>query len=673
MSMVVKRYKPKYIRKYDYLRSFYMPKDEWFLSTVDLNKCLEERMHSKIADVDEEDDNFAEGVEIDSYSNYKEALEEGLEETIEETDPRIFEGKIIDEESKKFIKETYNLPAQDLSRVEIANKDKAFELTKKYLKENNIILFQPTFIYNGLVTNPDAIVIKDGVATLIEVKGTSNPKTCHIFDLYFQYNVVSPTIELSQCLLCIVKYETQSLKKVSFVLIERGSFSKTGFSTPNECKGDPFDPEIIKKKALLRECKLPGPYNCEAFNYINLFKNNPFSDKFIEEHFGNKYAKGVSLVKKEVDSEMFAKRINSLKEYPLPEESTLPSFIPCLQYKSDLKDAEHWKQVRELWFDTPYYYGTQFSGNLIGFDDGIKLNAMSFNSLNDFIESCRSYIKEPKNPLLSYIEFLEAGKSEIYSCNIAAVKKFLDENFIFKKKVYFDFESLNTAVRAVDGYLPFMQTVNQVSVCYDLDGDEDIKQAESIVIDPLNGITKEDFKKIVDRILPPTKKETLKEKLEYWAKFNYVVYNKGFEQSRLTEIASFLNDPEYKEKIKVINDHIVDLADLFTIRKSTSYSMFIVFKELKGFYSIKKVLPLVMKYDREAFDRAGCKDYHTLDVMNGTMAQSLSTRRFFNKIDSDEDWEKHVNELKVYCDNDVRAMVAVEYFVRDLIEGKLDL
>ena len=218
-----------------------------------------------------------------------------------------------------------------------------------------------------------------------------------------------------------------------------------------------------------------------------------------------------------------------------------------------------------------------------------------------------------------------------------------------------------------------MQTVNQVSVVYDLDGDEDIKAAESIVIDPLNGITKDDFKMIVNRILPPCKKDSFEEKKKYWSEFKYIVYNKGFEDVRLKEMMFYINEEEYRDKILIIKDNMVDLAELFTIATKKEIPKFLVFKELKGFYSIKKVLPLVEKYDFDAFKRAGCVSYKTdLDVHNGTEAQSLSTRRFFNKIDSDEAWKNSVEDLKKYCDNDVRAMVVVEYFVRDIVDDKID-
>ena len=218
-----------------------------------------------------------------------------------------------------------------------------------------------------------------------------------------------------------------------------------------------------------------------------------------------------------------------------------------------------------------------------------------------------------------------------------------------------------------------MQTVNQVSVIYDLDGDEDIKPAESIVIDPINGITKQDFKLIIDRILPPKKYDNLKQNIAYWSEFKYIVYNKHFEDVRLKEMMFYIDEEEYYQKASIIKQNMVDLAELFFIRKAKPMSEFIVFKELKGFYSIKKVLPLVEKYDKDAWKRSGCVSYKSdLEIHNGNEAQSVATRRFFNKIDSDEDWANEVIKLKKYCDNDVRAMIAVEYFARDLVEGKID-
>jgi len=139
------------------------------------------------------------------------------------------------------------------------------------------------------------------------------------------------------------------------------------------------------------------------------------------------------------------------------------------------------------------------------------------------------------------------------------------------------------------------------------------------VIDPLE-INKNSFKKIIDALIPNSCPE----------EYSYIVYNKSFEQTRLNEMANYINEPEYTEKVKIIVENIYDLADLFNPEKT---DFFICFKELGGFYSIKKVLPLVYKYKPKIFERTKCRDYHSLkEVQNGTQAQNASGKRFFKKI-----------------------------------------
>jgi hypothetical protein len=46
----------------------------------------------------------------------------------------------------------------------------------------------------------------------------------------------------------------------------------------------------------------------------------------------------------------------------------------------------------------------------------------------------------------------------------------------------------------------------------------------------------------------------------------------------------------------------------------------------------------------------------------------LSSQRFFNLID-DQQWHEIVIDLKKYCENDVRSMVAVEYFIKKLMNS----
>jgi hypothetical protein len=195
------------------------------------------------------------------------------------------------------------------------------------------------------------------------------------------------------------------------------------------------------------------------------------------------------------------------------------------------------------------------------------------------------------------------------------------------KKVYFDYESINLASRVMDDTVPFMQVCNQVSVLFD-HGDGNIVNKNgttNTVIDPLE-MNIDAFKKIIDAILPS-------DDLEVCKQYSYVVYNKSFECTRNNEMAELINEPEYSNKIKIINDNIFDLADSFTVNKSKPY---IFIKELKGFYSIKKVLPLVMKYKPEIFAATGCKDYHTLQIQNGGMAQETASKRFFRILNDQE-------------------------------------
>ncbi len=64
----------------------------------------------------------------------------------------------------------------------------------------------------------------------------------------------------------------------------------------------------------------------------------------------------------------------------------------------------------------------------------------------------------------------------------------------------------------------------------------------NIVIDPLN-ITIDAFKNVVDS-------------LYRGPDYSYVVYNKSFESSRLREMITYINEPEYTKKIECIINNI---------------------------------------------------------------------------------------------------------------------
>ena len=51
-----------------------------------------------------------------------------------------------------------------------------------------------------------------------------------------------------------------------------------------------------------------------------------------------------------------------------------------------------------------------------------------------------------------------------------------------------------------------------------------------------------------------------------------------------------------------------------------------------------------------------------MQIQNGSQAQNETTLRFFNLI-NDEEWPKMEIKLKEYCENDVWAMIILEYWL----------
>lgn len=190
-----------------------------------------------------------------------------------------------------------------------------------------------------------------------------------------------------------------------------------------------------------------------------------------------------------------------------------------------------------------------------------------------------------------------------------------------------------------------MQIVTQCSIIKD--HGNGFEKEENLIVDPIN-IKTTFFKKIVDNLYEANADE-----------YSYVVYNASFERGRLLEMKAIINDDEYNHKIDKIVRNLYDLADFFNLSKQN-----IVLKDLKGYYSIKAVLPLV---PQKFLDITKTKSYRTLNIRKGDQAQAHTSLRFFNKYD-DLTWQIKVQELKDYCENDVRAMIAVEYYVADILE-----
>lgn len=686
--------KPKYIRKYDYLRSFYQPKSEWFFDIKEMSDYIHsltieaiKKNNSKQLIVEDEDDAEEPDSEIDAYEIYRVINEDKKKEEID--DPKFIEGRIIDQIAKEFIAKKFSECKVvdfdlDKSNIEVQAK-KTIELINS---SENLVLFQPVFIYRDVIAKPDALVINNNLITLIETKGTSMTKINHIFDLYYQSQIVNGVLnnfnkQVDHFQLCVLKYDLAKIKQTHFVLIDKASFSKGSMTLPKSYRDNlqfknKFGSFTIDVKARLRESNLSESY--EDSDFDNIIYNHP---SLLIKNGKKSKPRSFDQLLPELNDSNFWRRIKELKDHN-PDVNRL-YFIPHSEYKSFVKNNDYWLELRDYFYFTHKYLAASFSGNLISYSQVVMLNKYSdeINNIDTLYSTIKS-IDKVSGRFNTYYTYINAHSSDYINNGVWSFKPNKIKQLFNKlklKKVYFDFESLNLGLRVVDDTPPFMQTVNQVSIVMD-HGDKKLQVKPYVVIDPLKGsngkkFSKQDYKIIIDSLLPS---KNLKECGQY----SYVVFNKNFEKTRLEEMSQYINEVEYTEKVNIINNNIYDLADLFIISsnnkdanskdKPSESKPFIVFKELHGYFSIKKVLPLVNKYDQEDFIKIGCKDYklELQEIHNGVEAQTASAKRFFGLL-SDEQWEKTKHNLGLYCNNDVLAMVAIEYFVDKILNNKINL
>ncbi len=641
--------KSKYIGKYDYIGYYTKPEYMWFFSNHEIQKAIETKIALIDRDNDSEEDKSSE--EVDAYNLYREALES---KDIDENNAQILEGRIIDQKSKKYIINQYEIDViydfDDL-KYRYQSMEELSILSIRLFNENeNIIIFQPVFIKDKMITKPDAVIKKDGIINLVETKGTTTTKSHHFLDIFFQHNVLKeqPCFENYDIdyFLCIVHYCKLDRNDVSFVITPFFNYVKS-ISFNKKIKESVSEKDWIeyKSKQKLGEGYLFKLMESFPFSLTNAVHNDVSELLIKRDVVGNTQAKlaidrFIILLNSVVleFNQVIKKLVNHRKQMGSETLINLTLFKPSKGVLGSFKDCNFWPLLRKL-YPMLSYNVIDYSGKIIDLRKFGLENIKTSTNLNQLI-------KQPKKNPDFYINLFINDKNPFVISSQA--RSLL--NKLKSKKVYFDFETINSSIRAIDDSLPFMQIVTQCSILKDHGLGIEKEICNNLVIDPVNINTKW-FMQIID---------DLYEGEDY----SYVVYNKSFESSRLIEMAAFIRSPLYDAKVITITNNLYDLADFFNISSNTGYR--IVVKELHGFYSIKKVLPLVKKYNPEIFEKTKCLEYDTLDVYNGLVCQQATMRRFFQSM-GDEEWKELEKNLKVYCENDVRAMVAVEYFVKLLL------
>ena len=206
------------------------------------------------------------------------------------------------------------------------------------------------------------------------------------------------------------------------------------------------------------------------------------------------------------------------------------------------------------------------------------------------------------------------------------------------KVCWYDFEGFSLPFDTEhDGFTLKMYNQIAFQVCTIVDDN-----VEHYVMDPAN-ITKQDIISIV--------KTVYADKAD-----RYIVYNKAYENTRLKEFAAQV--PEVKEMVDWIIENTVDLYNLFRVSTSASLPP-ILLLDRKGNASIKDIEKHIHANDYALeFD---IKAYSSLAIQNGSSAMSKAIMRYLDVVPGWDD-----TDLKLYCENDVNAMILIREFIKKI-------
>lgn len=215
---------------------------------------------------------------------------------------------------------------------------------------------------------------------------------------------------------------------------------------------------------------------------------------------------------------------------------------------------------------------------------------------------------------------------------------------------HLDFESFPCPLPRYKYEKPYMQSLFQFSVHIEkMPGDCNILDDNySFLVNDFNDHRKELVEKLI-KVIDLSKGGTV------------LVYNKNFEYGRIEELKFMF--PEFSKELEKIQDAMFDLIDI--VKTNEKYYLSLGFDEtesklinyynsdLRGSYSIKKVLPLFSDLS-----------YDDLNVQNGTEAiYSYIKFRYLSK----EEIEELRNDLLEYCRQDTWAMVVILDKLRKMV------
>ena len=530
--------------------------------------------------------------------------------------------QIIQDKTNEFLENKF------LSFYYIKSKkiDDAIKETKKIINEKKYdFIINPIFKYKDAIARPKGFDVKNNCIYLQKFSAaTKKQDWC---EAYWNYKIINANIKVDDINLIVLSSGPNRKNEINFILSPTANIQAT-------CQQVKFA-KIMDKNLGEGEMGV-SRFSLEIMNRKNNRKsgienidnkNLTFKKVFIDDN-SNKHSVGNKL--KALNIDLVIKEINDAREIK-KYSSTLKEEMEKI-HSSIISHNEIKKILKLHNFDN-----WDISGKIIRQKDYIKI---ILNDLNTY----------KHNGLL---ENIFQKKNDINKEIVEEIIKPINNNH--NRVIWYDFEGYSLPTATVDFFPPFQQTIFQVSI---IETKNNVVQNKiNKVYDPkwLSGNT---FVDIINWIY------SLQAEV-------YVVYNRQYENTRIKEMVDWLlftNHPfahQAYEKGKWIIEKTVDLADLFEVQGKTKKPPIFLW-ELKGMYSIKLIEKYIHKHNINL--PVKIHEYSKLEIQNGMMAMDIAIERSLGII-GDKKWMTHVQNLKIYCENDVNAMRMVFEFAKYLLNN----
>lgn len=552
--------------------------------------------------------------------------------------------KLYSDQATEFLQsymcQTYNLNISEIKIIssKLSIEDKAHE-TNLAIKDGYRLIINPVFMWKDIVASPYFYMPNDKVLGNLGYSGkTSSSK---LLRAWFDYSILAKLgYDVFDYKLCLMK--------------KSGVFDSFAFRKWTDAE---------KLEAYIEEMQKwrKGKNNftiSEISAVSKTSRNVQTTDLSNTTKIINFLTTGYGELKK-ISIDEFKDYVNDIESkitaWELPETiDESPLFYLTYKYE-DINNVH--KQIIEKYHPDAILGSKEYQDSTFGVFGKLKKEVRSPSVVE------KDAINFYKNDALISINNVDPMFAKITDTNKRYYERFMDlEHQYF---VWFDFEGVTNTIPIIDFHIPWTQLIAQTSIIKTI-WNKDIKNYEQIysqnhVYDPCSyGL--DTFIKIVNDLYDENADA-------------YVVFNAGYEHSRLNEIKRYLEcyfiagqiSEEKKQevyfKIDFILSKILDLERFIKIGSLATYkkTMFTI-SYLKGKSSIKLVEKYITGHKEYDDLKHKIQPYANLAIKNGAMALDKAILRVQGKI-GDAEWKKISESLKIYCHNDVMAMImAAEAF-----------